>query len=126
MRFKTRSKVFDWEIPMEWNIKDAYFEHIETGQRYAEFKKNNLHIVGYSEPINKEIDYEELVKHIFTLEENPNWIPYVTSYYKKYWGFCMKESDKRKMKKGKYKVYINSSLKDGNLELSHALLKGKL
>ena len=126
LRFKTRSKVFDWEIPMEWNIKDAYFEHIETGQRYAEFKKNNLHIVGYSEPINKEIDYEELAKHIFTLEENPNWIPYVTSYYKKYWGFCMKESDKRKMKKGKYKVYINSSLKDGNLELSHALLKGKL
>ena len=126
LKFKTGSKVFDWEIPKEWNIKDAYYEHVETGERYAEFKKNNLHIVGYSEPINQEIDYEELIKHIYTHKDNPNWIPYVTSYYKKYWGFCIKESDKLKMKKGNYKVYINSSLKDGDLDLSHALLKGKL
>ena len=126
LKFKTGSRVFDWEIPMEWNIQDSYFEHIETGERYAELKKNNLHIVGYSEPINKEIDYEELIKHIYTLKENPNWIPYVTSYYKKYWGFCIKESDKLNLKKGKYKVYINSSLKNGTLDLSHALLKGKL
>ena len=126
LKFKTGSKVFDWEIPYEWNIKDAYFEHIETGERYAELKKNNLHIVGYSEPINKEIDYEDLIKNIYTLKEHPHWIPYVTSYYKKHWGFCMKESNKRKMKKGKYKVYIDSTLKDGTLDLSHAILRGKI
>ena len=126
IKFKTGSKVFDWEIPKEWNIKDAYFEHIETGERYAEFKKNNLHIVGYSEPIDKEIDYDDLIKRIYTLKENINWIPYVTSYYKKYWGFCMRESERRSMKRGKYKVYIDSSLKDGTLDLSHAVLKGQI
>ena len=96
---KTGSKVFDWEIPKEWNIQDAYIEHIETGERYAEFKKNNLHIVGYSEPIKKEMDYDDLIKHIYTLKENLNWIPYVTSYYKKYWGFCMPESGEKKNEK---------------------------
>ena len=125
LKFKTGLKVFDWEIPKEWNIKDAYFEHIETGQRYAEFKINNLHIVNYSEPINKVIEYEELIKRLHTLKDKPEWIPYVTSYYKRYWGFCIKDAEKQNLLKGKYRVYINSSFKDGFLELSHAILKGK-
>ena len=125
IKFKTGQKVFDWEIPYEWNIKDAYIEHIESGERFAEFSKNNLHLVGYSEPINSEMDFKDLASKIFTLKNYPDWVPYATSYYKRDWGFCMKESDKLKMKPGKYKVFIDSSLKKGNLELSHALIKGK-
>ncbi len=125
IKFKTGQKVFDWEIPYEWNIKDAYIEHLESGERFAEFSKNNLHLVNYSEPIDFEIDLENLAPKIFTLKSHPDWVPYVTNYYKRDWGFCMKESDKLKMKKGKYKVFIDSSLKKGNLELSHALIKGK-
>ena len=124
IKFKTGSKVFDWEIPNEWNIKDSYFEHIKTGSKFAEFKKNNLHIVGYSEPIDMEIEYEELIKRIHTIEEKPGWIPYVTSYYKKYWGFCLEYSEFLKMKKGKYRVFIDSSFNSGSIDLSHAVLKG--
>ncbi len=126
LKFKTGTKVFDWEIPKEWNIKDAYVQHIETGEKFAQFKKNNLHIMGYSEPVNCEMSLEDLLKKIFTLKNNPEWIPYVTSYYKKNWGFCMSESEKLNMKSGKYKVFVDSSLAKGNLELSHALLRGKL
>ena len=125
IKFKTGLKVFDWEIPKEWNIKDAFFENIETGEKFAEFKKNNLHIVNYSEPIDEIIEYEKLVKRIHTIKNRPNWIPYVTSYYKKYWGFCIQDSIKKQLKKGKYRVYIDSSIEKGFLELSHAILKGK-
>ena len=125
VKFKTGEKVLDWEIPKEWNIKEAYIEHLETGTRYAEFKKNNLHIVGYSEPKNFEIDYEDLLERIHTHKANDNWVPYVTSYYNKYWGFCMSEREKNTLKKGKYKVVIDSKLCNGFVELSHALLKGE-
>ncbi len=125
LKFNSGSKVLDWEIPKEWNIKDAYIENIDTKEKYAEFKKDNLHVVGYSEPVNKEVSYEELLTRIHTLEDKPEWIPYVTSYYKKYWGFCMSELDKKSIKKGRYRVYIDSTLSDGKLELSHALIKGK-
>ncbi len=125
IKFKTGEKVFDWEIPQEWNVKNAYLKHIKTGEIFAEFEKNNLHLMGYSEPKNCELDFEELSSKIYTLRNKPEWIPYVTSYYKKDWGFCMKDSIKSKMKSGKYKVFIDSSFKKGNLELSHALIKGK-
>ena len=82
LKFKTGSKVFDWEIPKEWNISNGYFEHIETGQRYAEFKNNNLHIVNYSESVNSVIEYEELIERIHTLKDRPEWILYNISYYK--------------------------------------------
>ena len=88
LKFKTGSKVFDWTVPMEWNIEDAYILD-QSGKKYAEFKKSNLHVVNFSEPINKWIDKNKLLKKIFIHKKNKNAIPYVTSYYKKSWGFCL-------------------------------------
>ena len=94
LNFKSGKKVFDWKIPLEWNIKDAYIEHASK-KKFAEFKKNNLHILGYSIPINKVLTKKELLKNIFTQKNQPSAIPYVTSYYKKRWGFCMTENTKK-------------------------------
>ena len=80
LKFKTGKKVFDWVIPKEWNIDDSYIEH-ESGRRFAEFKKCNLHIVGYSSAINKKISKNKLLEHVYTQKNQKNAIPYVTSYY---------------------------------------------
>ena len=119
--FKTGEKVFDWEIPKEWNIKDAYIEH-ENGNRYAEFSKSNLHVVGYSTPIDKIISKNELFKHIYTQADQPDLIPFVASYYENNWGFCISENEKNNLPDGNYRVFINSELIDGVLELSHAFI----
>ncbi len=124
LEFKTGEKIFDWEVPLEWNIKDAYIENLNTKQRFAEFKKNNLHVVGYSIPINKTFDFNEFSERIHTHNENDYLIPYLTSYYKRYWGFCMSKKEKDSMQPGSYKVFIDSSLKKGKLNLSHAIIKG--
>ena len=124
LNFKSGKKVFDWSIPLEWNIKDAYIEH-NSKKRFAEFKKNNLHILGYSMPVNKVIKKEELLKHIYSQKDQPNSIPYVTSYYKKRWGFCMTENTKKKLPSGNYKVLINSTLSKGIMEIMHAKIPGK-
>ena len=124
LKFKSGKKVFDWNIPNEWNIKDAYLQH-ESGKKFAEFKKKNLHLVGYSTPVNKTLNKKELLKRIFTQPDQPDVVPYVTSYYNKTWGFCMSEIEKNKLPNGKYKVFIDSSLKKGNLDTAHCLIKGK-
>lgn len=124
LKFKSGTKVFDWEIPKEWNIKNAYIEH-ESGKKFANFKENNLHIVGYSKPMNIKISKKELVKKIHSIKNQPDAIPYVTSYYNEDWGFCMSENEKKKLPDGKYKVFIDSKFKKGSLELSHALIKGR-
>ncbi len=116
--------MFDWVIPKEWNIKDAFIEH-ESGKKFAEFKKCNLHVVGYSTPVNKTISKNELSNHIYTQKDQPDSIPYVTSYYKERWGFCLSENQKEKLPDGNYKVFIDSKLSNGSLDLSHAVLKGK-
>ena len=123
--FKTGKKVFDWEIPQEWSVKDAYIEH-ESGSRFAEFKKNNLHLMGYSEPVNKKISKENLQKKIFIHKEIQDAVPYVTSYYKKDWAFCMSQKDLEKMPKGEYRVFIDSKFTDGKLVLLEAKIPGKL
>ena len=124
LNFKSGTKIFDWKIPLEWNIRDAYIEH-ESGKKFAEFSKSNLHVVGYSSPINKKISKKELLKKIYTQKDQPNSIPYVTSYYKRRWGFCLSEKDKRKLPSGNYRVFIDSDFKKGNLQISHAVLKGQ-
>ena len=124
VKFKTGQKVFDWAIPQEWNIEDAYIEH-ESGKKFASFKKNNLHIVGYSHPINKIISKRDLLKNIYTSKKNPNLIPYITSYYEKRWGFCMSEKQKKLLPKGKYRAFINSNLKNGELNIGELFIKGK-
>ncbi len=123
IKFKSGTKVFDWKIPLEWNIRNAYIQHTNK-KKFAEFKKNNLHVVGYSTPVNKIISKKELIKNIYTQKNQPNAIPYVTSYYKKRWGFCMTDNMKKKLPDGKYRVLIDSDLKKGFLELMEAKLRG--
>jgi len=122
--FKSGSKVFDWEIPDEWNIYDAYIEH-ESGKRFAEFSKNNLHILGYSIPFDMKISLSELLPHIYTQTDQPDVVPYVTSYYKDRWGFCMSENDKKNLPDGIYHVLIDSKKSSGTMELADMVIKGK-
>ena len=120
----TGTRVFDWTVPEEWSIKDAYVLD-ESGKKAIDFKKNNLHIVGYSIPINKTIDLSELQEHLYSLPDQPEAIPYVTSYYQKRWGFCLSEKDRGKLKRGKYKVVIDSELKKGSLTYGELIIPGK-
>ncbi|SMF75517.1 DUF4910 domain-containing protein [Pseudobacteriovorax antillogorgiicola] len=117
-------KVFDWEVPLEWNIKDAYVEDPD-GNRIVDFKQNNLHVMGYSTPIDTFVSLEELLLHTYTQEDRVNAIPYVTSYYEPKWGFCMSEVLKRSLKRGKYRVYIDASLEPGFLTYGEILLEGE-
>ena len=122
---KTGTKVFDWEVPEEWNISDAYII-CPDGKKICNFKDNNLHVLNYSIPINKEMSLEELNGHLFSLEKKPNSIPYVTSYYEDRWGFCISHNERKNLKKGTYKVLIKSSKTNGSLSIGEILFKGKL
>jgi len=95
------TKVSDWTIPLEWNVTDAYILDPE-GNKILDIKKNNLHLVGYSMPINKIISYNELKNHLHFKRDIPNAIPYVVSYYKRNWGFCLSYNQFRKLKKCNY------------------------
>tara|TARA_B110000483_G_C18157231_1_gene527864 strand:+ start:569 stop:1873 length:1305 start_codon:yes stop_codon:yes gene_type:complete len=122
-KFKSNKKVFDWEIPNEWNITDGYIKF--ENKKILDFKKNNLHVINYSAPINKTLDLTELKKNIFYIRKYPKLIPYVTSYYKKKWGFCLSYEKYKKLKNGKYDVRIKSSFKKGHIQNGLAILKGK-
>ncbi|EAI2799804.1 DUF4910 domain-containing protein [Campylobacter jejuni] len=104
---KSGTKVFDWIVPDEWNVKEAYIITPE-GEKICDFKKHNLHLLNYSEAIDQEIELEELQDHLYSIEEMPDAIPYVTSYYRRRWGFCLTHNERKKLKKGKYKVYIDA------------------
>tara|TARA_B100000795_G_scaffold65500_1_gene44546 strand:- start:7910 stop:9241 length:1332 start_codon:yes stop_codon:yes gene_type:complete len=123
-KVKSGTKVLDWTVPLEWSIKDAYII-TPSGKKIANFKKNNLSVVNYSVPVNRTLNLEELKKNLHTLPKQPNAIPYVTSYYKKRWGFCLPFNEYKKLKSGKYKVIIKSKLKNGHLVYSDKLIKGK-
>ena len=127
--FNSGSKVFDWNVPKEWNIKDAYVKEITSGEKIIDFKKNNLHLVSYSQPINKIITGKELMKNLFSLPNQPNLIPYVTSYYKNTWGFCISHNKKKILEKNpkkKYKVFIDSKFNlKGKMHYGEFYLKGK-
>lgn len=127
--FKSGKKVFDWVIPPEWNVKDAYVLD-KTNKKIIDFKKNNLHLVGYSIPIKKKITKLELLKKLNYIKKQPNAIPYITSYYKKNYGFCVNyktfhEIKKKYKKQDIFKINIDSSLnKNGNLKYGELLLRG--
>lgn len=129
-RIKSGTNVFDWKIPDEWNISDAYVID-KYGNKIIDFKKNNLHIVGYSRPITKILHKDELIKNIYSIKNQPNAIPYITSYYKKRWGFCLSYNEKKKIIKNykrndEFKVVIKSSFNNkGDLNYGEILLKGK-
>jgi aminopeptidase-like protein len=128
-KIKSGKKIFDWKIPLQWDIFDAYILD-NKNNKIVNFKKNNLHIVGYSVPINKKISLNNLMKKIYTIPKHPVAIPYRTSYYKKDWGFCISHQQKikilRKYKKNDYfKVVIKSKLKEGFLKYGELIIKGK-
>ena len=128
-KIKSGTKVFDWRIPQEWNISDAFIID-KNGNKIIDFKKNNLHVVGYSKPINKTINRDNLLNNLFTIKKQPNAIPYITSYYKKRWGFCLSFNQFKKLKNeykksDKFKVVIKSSFnKKGFLNYGEFFLKG--
>lgn len=119
----TGTKCFDWEVPKEWNIKDAYII-TPTGDKICDFKKSNLHVVGYSLPINKVITLDELQEHLYSLPEQPDAIPYITSYYKERWGFCITQKERDQLTPGEYQVFIDSELKNGALIYGELIIPG--
>jgi aminopeptidase-like protein len=120
----TGTKVFDWIVPKEWNIKDAYVKNSE-GKKVIDFKKNTLHVLSYSVPVKKKVSLNELKEHLFTIPEYPDWIPYRTSYYKENWGFCISYNQLINLKEDKYEVVIDSSLEDGHLTYGEYYISGK-
>ena len=119
----TGTQCFDWTVPREWTIRDAWVE-APDGSRIADFRKNNLHVVGYSVPVDAELDLEELQSHLHSLPDQPDAIPYVTSYYQERWGFCITENARRALKPGRYRVRIDSDLSSGFLTYGEVLLPG--
>ncbi len=120
----TGTSVFDWTIPQEWNIRDAYIKNID-GERIVDFRKSNLHVVGYSEPVRARMSLAELKKHLITLPDQPDLVPYRTSYYNKTWGFCLSHNQLKSLADDSYEVCIDSELKDGHLTYGEFVLEGR-
>ena len=118
------TEVFDWTVPNEWNISDAYIETL-SGTKIIEFKNNNLHVMGYSIPVDEIVSLQELMKHVYTQSDNPQAVPYVTSYYKERYGFCMTEHQKQSLCEANYHIVIDSSLKPGSLTYGEILIPGE-
>jgi aminopeptidase-like protein len=115
--------VFDWIVPMEWNIRDAYIKN-PTGQRVVDFRRSNLHVLNYSVPIHQTMSFAELRPHLFTLPETPDWIPYRTSYYRETWGFCLSHRQLEAMTDEEYEVCIDSTLESGHLTYGEYRIQG--
>ncbi|MGH9502226.1 MAG: DUF4910 domain-containing protein [Terriglobales bacterium] len=117
------TRVFDWIVPREWNIRDAWVKD-SRGQRVIDFQKHNLHVVNYSTPVHQTMSLAELRPHLHSLPERPDWIPYRTSYYKEDWGFCLTHRQLQTMSEGEYEVCIDSSLQNGHLTYGECLIEG--
>lgn len=118
------SKVFDWSVPKQWEISEAYLEDA-NGVRIVDFANSNLHVVGYSTPVDTVLSLEELQGHLYSMVDQPDWIPYVTSYYKERWGFCMTQKMRDGLKPGNYHAVIRSRLFDGCLNYGEVLIPGE-
>lgn len=118
------TKVFDWTVPPEWNVTDAYVMNRE-GKRVIDFQSHNLHLMSYSVPVRKKMTLEELRPHLFSLPAHPEWIPYRTSYYKENWGFCMRHVDFEELSDEEYDVVIDSTLQAGSLTYGQLYLPGE-
>lgn len=119
----TGTQVFDWTVPNEWNCVGGGVYRL-NGEKVIDFADSNLHIMGYSTPIDQIVSREELLEHLYTQPDQPDWIPYVTSYYKERWGFCMSENQKKTLTDEKYHVVIKSTLAPGNLTYGDLVITG--
>lgn len=117
------TRVFDWTVPKEWNIRDAYIRD-PSGAKVVDFNRSNLHVVSYSQPVRARLPLAELRARLHTLPEHPEWIPYRTSYYNETWGFCLSENQRETLPEGEYEVVIDSTLADGHLSYGEYLLPG--
>ena len=120
----TGTAVFDWTVPKEWNVFDAYIKDA-AGNRVVDFQQHNLHLLSYSTPIHRTVSLSELKEHLFTLSEHPDWIPYRTSYYKADWGFCLRHNELLALSEGNYEVCIDTKLEDGYLTYGECYLPGQ-
>lgn len=120
----TGTAVFDWTVPKEWNVRDAYIKDA-TGRRVVDFQQSNLHVLNYSEPVYAQLSLSELKEHLFTLPEHPDWIPYRTSYYKPAWGFCVTHKQMLTLTAGEYEVCIDTTLENGSLTYGECYLPGR-
>lgn len=118
------TQAFDWTVPFEWNVREAYVE-ASNGKRVIDFAENNLHLMGYSVPMDETISREVLFDHLYTEADNPDLIPYVTSYYKEDWGFCVSEHTKQKLTNDLYHVKIDSTLAPGSLTYGEIVIPGE-
>jgi aminopeptidase-like protein len=121
----TGTKVFDWTVPKEWNIRDAYVIS-PHGEKIIDFQKSNLHVVNYSIPVNARLPLAELRPHLHTLPDQPDLIPYLTSYYEEKWGFCLSHNQFIKLPDEEYEVFIDSSLEDGHLTYGEFYIEGEV
>lgn len=118
------TRVLDWTVPKEWNIREAYIRDPQ-GETVVDFRESNLHVVGYSTPVQTRLSLEDLTTHIHTLPDHPDWIPYRTSYYQEAWGFCMRHRRLEGLTAGEYEVVIDSTLEDGSLTYAECYLPGE-
>lgn len=124
LRFKTGKKVFDWTVPKEWNVRDAYLVDPQ-GRKRASFQTNNLHLVNYSVPFRGRMSLKKLRPHLHSLPDLPNAIPYLTSYYKEDWGFCLAHRELKSLPEGMYDVVVDTFLYPGNLIVGETVLPGE-
>lgn len=120
----TGTQAFDWTVPKEWNITDAFIENAK-GEKIVDFQKSNLHVLNYSIPVDTIIPLSELKDHLFTIPDRPEWIPYKTSYYTERWGFCLSHQQYLELKDEEYHVCIDSTLQAGSLTYGELFLPGK-
>tara|TARA_Y100001968_G_C19402762_1_gene741949 strand:- start:449 stop:1741 length:1293 start_codon:yes stop_codon:yes gene_type:complete len=121
---KSGYKAFDWTVPHEWNVRSAFIED-RNSNKILDFSQNNLHLVGYSQPVDKFISLNDLQEHLYSLEDQPDAIPYVTSYYKSRWGFCLSHNQRKLLNQDEYRVHIDSDLKPGVLNYGELFIPGK-
>lgn len=121
----TGTRVFDWTVPKEWNVRDAYIKD-PSGRKVVDFKQCNLHVLAGSVPVRKRLPLSELKEHLYTQPEQPDFVPYRTAFYNETWGFCLAHNEMLALEDGEYEVVIDSTLHDGHLTYGECFLKGDL